>query len=281
MKKYIFFVFILFSVYGVFAQEQVWTLDKIQNKWTKGVKRVHEGFYELNANKRNYTVALVYSTDHFEVVYVSGNLESWSPGMSKGRVFESDNKFVTTWNYGNLNHPSSTKHDVKFIDNKFIVSLDDGQYDTFVKIGDDDVKTKKSSATIIQMVANADGVYQIPAMVNTTIKTMINMETGLAETQVSPEFALSMLKGKQITDADWLKGSPFNFNDGGTPKSNRYLIHSIKIGTLELKNIEVTVIPNLQAPLVIGQNALLKSGLIQFDFNNKQLKIVSSGNGIE
>jgi hypothetical protein len=277
MKKFIFTAFIFLNLSNVFAQDQQWTLDKIQNKWTKGVKRLHEGFYELNANNRNYTIALIYSVDHFEVVYISGNLEYWSPGMSKGKVFESDNKYVTTWNFGNINHPSIAKHEVKFIDNKFIISLEDGQTNIFTKIGDDDIKTKKSSATIIQMVPDLNGIYQIPALVNTTTKTMVNMETGLAETEVSPEFALSLLKGKQITDADWLKGSPFNFGDGSAPKSNRFLIHSIKIGTLELKNIEATVTPNLPAQLVIGQNALLKSGLIQFDFNNKQLKIVSNG----
>jgi aspartyl protease family protein len=86
---------------------------------------------------------------------------------------------------------------------------------------------------------------------------------------------MTLIKTGTVTENDWLPNQTYQFADGSTAKSRRFLLHKLLIGSHEINNIEVSISNSIEAPMLIGQNVMQKFGKITIDNENSILIIHS------
>jgi aspartyl protease family protein len=64
-----------------------------------------------------------------------------------------------------------------------------------------------------------------------------------------------------------------NFQDatGRISQGAKVILRTVKVGDNLLENVEATVIDNENAPLLLGQSALERFGIIQIDNDNNRI----------
>jgi len=117
--------------------------------------------------------------------------------------------------------------------------------------------------TIVKM-EKVNGVYQIPVEVN-GVNMFFIFDTGASIISISETEAVFLYKQGKLTKDD-IKGTA-NFSDanGDISEGTIIILSTVKIGNKVLKNIEASVVQNLNAPLLFGQSALEKFGKISID----------------
>jgi aspartyl protease family protein len=129
----------------------------------------------------------------------------------------------------------------------------------------DDFKGK----TVIKM-EKINGVYQIPVLVN-GVKMHFIFDTGASTISISVTEASFLYKQGELKDED-IKGTA-NYSDANGDISEGTIINltTVQIGNRVLKNIEASVVHNLNAPLLFGQSALEKFGKITIDNSKSEI----------
>lgn len=134
-----------------------------------------------------------------------------------------------------------------------------------------DIESYRSSGdrTIVKM-EKLNGVYQIPVYVN-GIKMSFIFDTGASTISISETEAIFLYKQGTLSKEN-IKGTT-NFIDanGDISEGTIIVLSSVKIGDRVLKNIEASVVHNLNAPLLFGQSALERFGKISIDNNRGEI----------
>ena len=122
---------------------------------------------------------------------------------------------------------------------------------------------RSEGKTIVKM-EKTNGVYQIPVEVN-GVNMFFIFDTGASKISISETEAVFLYKQGKLTKDD-IKGTA-NFSDanGDISEGTIIILSTVKIGNKVLKNIEASVVQNLNAPLLFGQSALEKFGKISID----------------
>jgi aspartyl protease family protein len=123
--------------------------------------------------------------------------------------------------------------------------------------------------TIVKM-EKINGVFQIPVEVN-GVKMYFIFDTGASIISISETEANFLWKQGKLTTDD-IKGTA-NFSDanGDISEGTIIILTTVKIGDRILKNVEASVVHNLNAPLLFGQSALGKFGKIFIDNNQEEI----------
>lgn len=129
---------------------------------------------------------------------------------------------------------------------------------------------ESSNKVIIPLKKGSGQIIEVPVELNNVLKINFIWDTGASEVQISPDVAITLIRTGSITESDWLPGKYYQFADGSKAKSYRFNLKSIKIGTLEFKNIAVSIQNSIEAPMLLGQNLLSLFGKYTID-NNKML----------
>lgn len=124
-------------------------------------------------------------------------------------------------------------------------------------------KDKSNSRTVVKM-EKVNGVFQIPVHVN-DVKMFFIFDTGASTISISETEANFLWKQGKLTDDD-IRGT-VNFSDanGDISEGTIIILKTVQIGDRHLKNIEASVVHNLNAPLLFGQSALSEFGKISID----------------
>ena len=133
-----------------------------------------------------------------------------------------------------------------------------------IQVNNTDRKVK--GHTKIKM-AKAGGVYFVPIKVNGLDLKFI-FDTGASSICLSSVEAMVMLKQGLITHNDIVGQQHFQDATGGVSVGTIVRLRMVEIGGIVLKNIEATVVDNIQAPLLLGQTALSKFGKVTIDYNS-------------
>ncbi len=117
--------------------------------------------------------------------------------------------------------------------------------------------------TVVKM-EKINGVYEIPVEVN-GVEMFFIFDTGASIISISETEAGLLYKQRKLTKND-IKGTA-NFSDanGDISEGTIIVLTTVKIGNRILKNIEASVVHNLNAPLLFGQSALENFGKISID----------------
>lgn len=130
-------------------------------------------------------------------------------------------------------------------------------------------RPESGEKTVVKM-EKINGVYQIPVEVD-GVKMFFIFDTGASIISISETEANFLWKQGKLTKDD-IKGTA-NFSDanGDISEGTIIVLSTVKIGDRTLKNIESSVVHNLNAPLLFGQSALSEFGKISIDNNRGEI----------
>lgn len=117
-----------------------------------------------------------------------------------------------------------------------------------------------------------NGTYTVTCIVNDMPMDFL-IDTGATNICISSLESDFMLKNGYISSSD-LRGITNYTNASGETKQARLVIlKEVRIGPRSFKNIKACIIPNQNAPLLLGQNVLNRLGNIEIDSKNNILKV--------
>jgi aspartyl protease family protein len=111
------------------------------------------------------------------------------------------------------------------------------------------------------------GVYEIPVIINGSLKLNFIFDAGASDVSISPDVALTLIRTGTVTNADFLGTETYKFADGSTAKSKVFLLKEIQLGNKKVKNIKASISNSINAPLLLGQSVLNKFGKVTIDYN--------------
>lgn len=121
------------------------------------------------------------------------------------------------------------------------------------------------------------GVSLIPCKIN-GLELELIFDTGASDVSISLSEAASMIKNGNLTKRDILGTANYLTANGDVSEGIIININEIEIAGLKLKNVKASIVKNLKAPLLLGQNAISKLGRIELDLNNNTI-IILNGKG--
>ncbi len=129
------------------------------------------------------------------------------------------------------------------------------------------------SQTIIKM-EKVNGVFVMPCQVN-GLGLKFVFDTGASDVSISMTEALFMLKNGYLKEKDLIGTKYYQIANGDVEEGTKIRLSIIRIGDLELRDVEASVVHNASAPLLLGQSALMRLGKIQFDYASGTLTILN------
>jgi uncharacterized protein (TIGR02145 family) len=130
------------------------------------------------------------------------------------------------------------------------------------------------SQTVIQMKKEG-GVSVIPCKVNGLQLSFI-FDTGASDVTISLTEATFMLKNGYLSKNDILGTSNYSDANGDISEGININLREIEIQGLKLYNVKAAIVKNMDAPLLLGQTAISKLGVVQLDLNSNTLTILSN-----
>lgn len=124
--------------------------------------------------------------------------------------------------------------------------------------------------TIIQMVEDR-GVYKIPCEVN-GLKVKMVFDTGAAAVSMSSSFAEMLLDNNYISVTDFTGKAKSMTADGRIIDHTELMIHTLKIGDIIVNDVMAIVIDSQDTPLLLGQTAIQKLGVISINGDKLYIK---------
>lgn len=100
-------------------------------------------------------------------------------------------------------------------------------------------------------------------------------DTGASSVSISITEAFFLMKNGYLSEADIKEKEYYRIANGDIMEGTKINIKSIEIGGIELTNVEASVSHSMTAPLLLGQSALEKLGVIQFNPNQHTLTIIT------
>lgn len=125
--------------------------------------------------------------------------------------------------------------------------------------------------TTIKMKRHGN-VFILPCKVNGLILKMI-FDTGADDVSISLTDAQFMMKNGYLSKSDIVGTQSYKTANGDIAEGTKIIIRKITFAGLELTNIEATIMPNGDAPLLLGQSAIRKLGKILLDPDNNTLTV--------
>jgi aspartyl protease family protein len=128
------------------------------------------------------------------------------------------------------------------------------------------IPSAKDESRFVTMVEEG-GVYEVPVTLNGVLRINFIVDSGAAEVSITPDVALTLIRTKTVTGGDFLPGRTFQFADGSSAKSSRFIIRSLKIGDKTVHDVACSISSNLEAPMLLGQSALKKLKTFSIDYD--------------
>lgn len=116
------------------------------------------------------------------------------------------------------------------------------------------------------------GVYSIKCKLNSVPMEFI-FDTGCNDVTISMLEAKFLIKQGLLDTADILSQRIYMTANGSTDTSITILIRRLEIDGYLIENVEGSIITNSYAPLLLGQTAINKMGVMVVDFKNGTIKI--------
>lgn len=114
------------------------------------------------------------------------------------------------------------------------------------------------------------GLYHMEASLNGMSGDFI-FDTGASGIVINSSFYSQLMSQGRLTRADYKGPVRSVIADGSVVGGSLYNISTLEAGNLVLRNIEVTVMPQMNAGMLIGQSFLAQFGKVTLDFDNSRL----------
>jgi clan AA aspartic protease (TIGR02281 family) len=129
---------------------------------------------------------------------------------------------------------------------------------------------KQTKKYVVQTKELKSGMYEIPCTINDLPLRFI-FDTGASDITLSSVEAAFMLKNNYLNEYDFRDRRNYRTASGDIVEGTKVRLRKIKIGELELNNIEASIVHKQNAPLLFGQSALGKFIKITIDNKNNEI----------
>ncbi|MEL7144814.1 MAG: retropepsin-like aspartic protease [Bacteroidota bacterium] len=116
----------------------------------------------------------------------------------------------------------------------------------------------------------SSGLYELKASLNDVSGHFI-FDTGASGIVINGSFYDRLVRNGQLTRTDYRGDVQSVIADGSVVTGSLYNIRTLRAGNLTLRNVSVTVMPQANAGMLIGQTFLAKFGKVTLDFDNSRL----------
>jgi len=120
----------------------------------------------------------------------------------------------------------------------------------------------------IKMDELKGGIYEVPIIINNSLKIPFLLDTGASETSIPVYIFYTLIKNGTITKGDKLSEQTYRLADGSEMTSKRCVIRELKIGEHTLRNVSVSISDNTNSPLLLGQNVLGEFTKVTIDYKS-------------
>ena len=118
-----------------------------------------------------------------------------------------------------------------------------------------------------------DDLYYVPVTINKTFQLDFVFDSGATDVSLTPDVVLTLIRAGLIKEADFIGTESFRFADGSVAKSRVFILRSLKIGFREISNVRATVARSVDAPLLLGQSAISKLGILSVNFDKGYIQL--------
>jgi hypothetical protein len=116
------------------------------------------------------------------------------------------------------------------------------------------------------------GVYTLPVRINDTITLPFVIDSGASEVAIPSDVFLTLTRSGSMRPGDALGTGTYQLADGSTLKSERFLLHEVRVGDKIIKDVIANVAPVSGDPL-LGQSFLSRLPLWTLD-NSRHMLIL-------
>lgn len=134
-----------------------------------------------------------------------------------------------------------------------------------------------TNAQTIQLKKEGD-LYLIPCEVN-GVKLDFYFDTGASLVSISLTEAKKLFETEKLSESDIIGKIKLTVADGKLMDGTMILLRNIKVGNLNLSNVEAVITESQTAPLLLGQSAIKKFGSFTFDYSSNKLTVNAKPNG--
>ena len=124
----------------------------------------------------------------------------------------------------------------------------------------------------IPFTTDASKLLNVPVSLNGFSKQNFIFDTGASALVINAALYRSMVQNRYLTTQDIIGSTKVIVADGSTIDAQIVQISSLKLGSIEVKNTEALVMPDSNAPLLIGQSVFAQFGKISIDYQNKMIE---------
>jgi clan AA aspartic protease (TIGR02281 family) len=99
------------------------------------------------------------------------------------------------------------------------------------------------------------GTFVVPVLINDRISLDFMIDSGAADVCIPADVFSTLIRAGTVTQADLIGKQVYEMADGSQRTSQRFRIRSLRVGTLELRDVTGSVTPPV-GPLLLGQSFL-------------------------
>lgn len=131
---------------------------------------------------------------------------------------------------------------------------------------------ESSGISEIDIQRHPGGTFEIPCQIN-SLPLQMYFDTGASDVTISSVEANFMLKNGYLSSKDIKGKASYLTANGDIHEGTVITLKEVKVGEAVLRNVDASVVKNQKAPLLLGQSALEKFGIITIDNINSKLII--------
>lgn len=117
------------------------------------------------------------------------------------------------------------------------------------------------------------GVFQIECVINDMPLKFV-FDTGASDLTISMAEFIVMRKQGLITDEEIIGERQYMDASGKVSSAKIINIKSVKIGNIEVKDVQCSIMDNPMAPLLFGIGVIRKFGSFSMDIDKRQIKLL-------
>jgi clan AA aspartic protease (TIGR02281 family) len=115
------------------------------------------------------------------------------------------------------------------------------------------------------------GTLQVPAVINGKILFNFTIDSGATDVSIPANVFFTLTRAGTVSSQDFLDKRAYKLADGSTEFSQRFRIRSLRVGSLELRDVIASVVPSAGS-LLLGQSFL--SRLRSWSIDNERQVLV-------
>jgi len=130
-----------------------------------------------------------------------------------------------------------------------------------------------AQAEVVQLQLEG-GTYVVPVLLNHKIIRSFTIDSGSADVSIPEEVFTLLIRSGTVAQQDLLDTRRYRLADGSEQTSQRFLIRSLRVGSVELRDVVASVVPE-GGELLLGQSFL--SRLSSWSIDNDRHTLALNG----